>query len=56
VDGFVHQLWDTMQAIPEYCGKTTFILTTDHGRRCGLEGWKEHGLEHLKESKVGQSL
>lgn len=44
-DGFVRQLWDTMQAMPEYRDQTTFIITTDHGRGSGLEEWKEHGAE-----------
>jgi len=45
MDYFVHQLWDTMQAMPEYRGTTTFIITTDHGRGSGLTEWKEHGVE-----------
>jgi hypothetical protein len=44
-DQFVQQLWETMQAIPEYRDQTTFIITTDHGRGSGLEEWKEHGVE-----------
>ena len=27
----------------EYRGKTTFILTADHGRGSGPQGWKDHG-------------
>ncbi len=45
VDEFVRQLWETMQAIPEYHDQTTFIITTDHGRGSGLEEWKEHGAD-----------
>jgi hypothetical protein len=44
-DYFVRQLWETMQAMPEYRGQTTFILTTDHGRGSGLVEWKEHGVD-----------
>jgi len=44
-DHFVQQLWETMQAMPEYRGQTTFILTTDHGRGSGLVEWKEHGVD-----------
>jgi hypothetical protein len=43
-DHFVRQLWDTMQAMPQYHGTTTFIITTDHGRGSGLTEWKEHGV------------
>ena len=45
VDGFIKELWDTMQAMPEYHGTTTFIITCDHGRGSGLTEWKEHGVE-----------
>ena len=45
MDHLVKQLWDTMQAMPEYRGTTTFIITTDHGRGGGLTEWKEHGVE-----------
>ena len=44
VDRFVAELWDTMQAIPQYRGKTTFLVT-DHGRGQGLEDWRDHGRE-----------
>ena len=43
VDGFIAELWSTMQAMPEYRGSTTFLITADHGRGRGLESWKDHG-------------
>jgi hypothetical protein len=51
-DHFVQQLWDTMQAMPEYRGTTTFIITTDHGRGSGLTEWKEHGVEEKGSENV----
>jgi hypothetical protein len=42
-DGFVNDLWKAMQMMPAYRGRTTFILTADHGRGGGLSAWKEHG-------------
>jgi hypothetical protein len=42
IDGFMQELWSTMQAMPEYRGKTTFLITTDHGRGDGPENWKHH--------------
>lgn len=42
VDGFLRELWETMQAMPEYRDKTTFLITTDHGRGSGDENWKHH--------------
>jgi hypothetical protein len=42
-DAYVQQLWETMQAMPEYRDQTTFLITTDHGRGSGLVEWKDHG-------------
>lgn len=43
-DAFVAELWKTLQADPAYAGKTTLIVTTDHGRGVGTkESWRHHG-------------
>jgi hypothetical protein len=34
-----------MQAMPQYRGTTSFIITADHGRGSGPVEWKEHGVE-----------
>jgi hypothetical protein len=44
-DHFVAELWDTVQQLPAYRDKTTFIITADHGRGSGPVEWKEHGIE-----------
>ena len=44
-DRFVGELWDRLQALPAYRDRTTFIITTDHGRGSGPVEWKEHGVE-----------
>jgi hypothetical protein len=31
-DAFIARIWETLQADPFYRGKTTLIVTTDHGR------------------------
>ena len=45
VDGFIADLWATMQAMPQYRGSTTFIITTDHGRGDGPTKWRDHGRD-----------
>lgn len=45
VDGFIRDLWQAMQAMPEYAGRTTFIITTDHGRGSGPKDWTDHGKD-----------
>jgi hypothetical protein len=52
MDGFVKELWETLQAMPEYRGTTTFIITCDHGRGSGLSEWKEHGVEEKGSENV----
>jgi hypothetical protein len=43
-DFFIKTLWEETQSMPEYAGKTLFLVTTDHGRGDGREGWKSHGV------------
>lgn len=43
MDAFVADLWTTMQSMPQYRGKTTFIITADHGRGSGDREWRNHG-------------
>ena len=52
VDDFIRRLWETAQSIPQYRGKTTFIITADHGRGNGPAEWKSHG-EKLAGSEYG---
>jgi hypothetical protein len=44
-DGFVERLWTTLQSLPEYAGKTSLVLTTDHGRGETRVEWKNHGKD-----------
>lgn len=43
-DEFIAELWRAMQAMPEYRDRTTFIITTDHGRGRG-DKWTDHGKD-----------
>jgi len=51
-DQFLGELWNTLQALPRYKDRTTFIITTDHGRGSGLTEWKEHGVEEKGSENV----
>lgn len=44
-DHYVEQLWNTLQSLPAYRDRTTFILTADHGRGSGPVEWKDHGVK-----------
>jgi hypothetical protein len=43
-DTLIGELWQTLQSLEAYRGRTTLIITTDHGR--GLQGsdWAEHDI------------
>lgn len=42
-DRMIGDLWRMLQSMPEYAGKTTFLITTDHGRGKNKH-WAGHGL------------
>lgn len=48
-DGYIEQIWQLVQSMPEYQDKTTLIILPDHGR--GTDGdWTDHG-EKIPESR-----
>jgi hypothetical protein len=44
-DRFIRQLWEILQAQPQYRGTTTFVLTPDHGRGVTPDDWTSHGAK-----------
>lgn len=44
-DGYLKELWDALQADPQYRARTTLIVTTDHGRGASDPGWRRHGSD-----------
>ena len=42
VDNYVRRLWEAAQSMEQYRGKTTLIMTVDHGRGSGPTSWKNH--------------
>lgn len=53
-DRFLAELWAALQADPDYAGRTTLIVTTDHGRgEGGRDAWKSHGKpQHMGSDAV----
>jgi bisphosphoglycerate-independent phosphoglycerate mutase (AlkP superfamily) len=44
IDAELKKIWETAQAHPSFGGRTTLIITSDHGRgRTGLD-WSDHGV------------
>jgi hypothetical protein len=50
VDAYMKRMWDELESMPEYKGKTTMIFLVDHGRGSVPEEWKSHG-QKVPESK-----
>lgn len=44
-DSYLRELWSALQADPQYRGKTTLIVTTDHGRGRTTADWGKHGKD-----------
>ncbi len=44
-DDYIRRLWEQIQADPKYAGKTSLVLTTDHGRGDDRDGWKSHNAK-----------
>lgn len=42
-DGYLRQLWEAVEASDAYRGRTTILITTDHGRGVTPADWVEHG-------------
>lgn len=43
-DQYIKELWEYAQSHPQYKNKTTFLITTDHGRgTVPKETWRHHG-------------
>ena len=44
-DDYIRRLWELVQSMPEYAGKTSLVMTTDHGRGDTSEDWTGHGAD-----------
>jgi hypothetical protein len=44
-DAYIGRLWALLQSLPEYAGRTSLIITTDHGRGDTRVGWQSHGTD-----------
>jgi hypothetical protein len=43
VDGYLQSLWTWLQSQPDYRGRTSLLVTTDHGRGRTDADWRHHG-------------
>ncbi|MEZ5366237.1 MAG: hypothetical protein R2748_28845 [Bryobacterales bacterium] len=45
VDHCLSEIWQAVQADPAYRGKTTLLVTVDHGRGATPQDWQSHGAK-----------
>lgn len=44
-DNCLRKLWQAIGDLPEYRGKTTLVITSDHGRGGTMADWHSHGKD-----------
>jgi hypothetical protein len=42
-DDALRQVWQFVETDASYAGSTCLVVTTDHGRGRGIDGWRHHG-------------
>ena len=60
-DHVLQRLWETVQSMPEYRGRTSLLVTSDHGRGSQLDDWSSHGekvkgAEYIWMAAIGASV
>ncbi|MBI1369648.1 MAG: hypothetical protein GC162_13465 [Planctomycetes bacterium] len=51
-DDFIRRVWEYCQSDPQYAGKTTLILSTDHGRGAAGQNWTSHGKSIPESNRI----
>jgi hypothetical protein len=51
-DQYLKQLWEWLQAQPEYRDRTSILITTDHGRGRTPNDWRDHGAKVVSASEI----
>ncbi len=54
-DRFIQLLWETAQSMPEYRGRTSLIIATDHGRGSARD-WSDHGNDVLSAERIWMAV
>lgn len=51
-DEYLRLLWTMLETMEQYAGKTSLVITTDHGRGDSRDGWKSHGADHPGSDRI----
>ncbi len=57
-DAYIEHIWNLLQSVEQYAGKTALLITTDHGRGDTVEDWTSHnatieGCDHVWIAAMG---
>ncbi len=53
IDRYLADLWQMIQRMPQYAGKTSIVITTDHGRgHTPKARWKDHGTKTVDSFQI----
>lgn len=55
-DAHLKELWEALQADSQYRGKTTVIISTDHGRGRTADDWRKHGKDVAGADEIWMAL
>jgi len=55
-DRFLETLWTAIESMKEYRGKTTLIVTSDHGRGSTLTDWNGHGRNVVGADRIWMAI
>ncbi len=51
-DRFIRQLWEKLQALPQYRDTTSILISPDHGRGISAEDWTSHGKKLARSNET----
>jgi hypothetical protein len=45
IDDMLRTLWEALESLPAYRGRTAIVITSDHGRGSTVNDWTDHGAD-----------
>jgi hypothetical protein len=55
-DEFIQRTWEMAQAMPQYAGKTSLVITTDHGRGSTVLDWIDHNKKTVGAERIWMAV
>ena len=55
-DEFIARLWEMLGGMAEYAGKTSLIITTDHGRGSTVLDWVDHNKRIVGAERIWMAV